>query len=353
MQRIFFLYTRVNGFVTSTLRQLARSGACETIDMVYWDAAKANGSLFQLEEMAGVTFHPRTGLDEDGLVDLLKDRSPTTIYISGWMDPGYIRALRRYRAAGHECVTVCGIDDQWHGRWRQHLGRLYFRLAYRRLIDCMWVAGKPQYHYARMFGYGHHQIIGNLLSADASRFQPIREMAHRYVFVGRFDPVKGLDTLLAAHRSLPNALQAAWPLVLIGDGQLRAMVERARSAHITIMPYLQPDALADELAKGGVGIMASTNEQWSVSLHEMALMGYPLIASVQCGAASEFLVHGFNGLLFRGGDVAGLAHAMRTIAELSQDELAKMAAASVDLGHRITPEIAAHSLLSAVPLAAL
>lgn len=351
MQRILFLYSRVNGFVISTLRELVRSGACSAIDMVYWADAKANGNLFLLNDLPGVTFHPRAGLDEDGLVALLNARRPTTVYISGWMDSGYLGAIRRYRASGGECVTVCGIDDQWHGRLRQRLGRIYFRLTYRKLFDFMWVSGKPQYHYARMFGYAHHQIISNLLSADTEVFQPARQAVQRFVFVGRFDPVKGLDTLVAAHKSLPEDVQAAWPLVLIGDGELRAMVERAQSAHIEIIPFLQPGALAHELAKGGVGVLPSTFESWGVSLHEMALMGYPLIASVQCGSASEFLVHEYNGLLFRSGDVGSLALAMRAMAELSQDERSGMSAASVELGRRITPRIVAYSLLSAQSLA--
>lgn len=354
MARIVFLYSSINGFVLSTIRQLQTSGACESIDLVHWPFGTTLGNRFLIESIPSVKFYSRDKFEKECILKLLKDTMPDIIYVSGWMDSGYLYAIKKYRSDGaHSFVTVCGIDDQWKGSLRQYLGRIYFHLFYRRLFDFMWVSGKPQYHYAQRFGYAHTNIISNLLSADTSVFNKKVDLTRRFVFVGRFDPVKGLDILLEAYESLPKTTQAEWPLVLIGDGELRDVVEKRASAQIIVKPFLQPAELMEELMQGGVACVPSYHEPWGVVIHEMALLGYPLVLSSACGAATEFLISGYNGFLFRTNDVDSLRAAFLKITTLSIEQLALFSNNSHLLGQRITPEQAAYSLLSVLPLSRL
>lgn len=350
-QRILVLYSRLNGFVLSTLKAALRTGACDQIDVVYWADAKATGNRYEPENIDGITLHQRAGFDDAGLRNLILGFKPTTIYLPGWMDKGYLSAVSHLRREGQTFTTVAGIDDQWRGGFRQRLGSLWFRVAYKRLFDIMWVAGPAQYHYARQFGYDHDRIVGNLLSADTGLIKAGDATARRFVFVGRFDPVKGLETLLNAHAALPEKVQAEWPLVLIGDGPLRARIEAVRTPHVQIVDYLQPEGVAAELERGGVGILASRWEQWGVSLHEMAAAGLPLIASVQAGASSTFVIPGFNGFLVRGGDVGSMCQAMLRMVDLPASARVQMGRESRSLAACRSPEIAAASLLSARILA--
>ncbi|NMC93501.1 MAG: glycosyltransferase family 4 protein [Syntrophorhabdus sp.] len=88
-----------------------------------------------------------------------------------------------------------------------------------------------------------------------------------------------------------------------------------------------------------------------MAIHEMALLGYPLIISSACGAATEFLITGYNGFLFRKGDAGSLRDAMMRIASLSMEELETFTLRSHMLGQRITSEHTAYSLLSVLDLA--
>jgi glycosyltransferase involved in cell wall biosynthesis len=345
-RRVVFFYSRLNGFVLSTLRALEATGRCERIDVVHWSDAGEIGNHYRPEGLGGVFFRRREDFRDEDLARLLKEARPTTIYVSGWMDDGYLRAVRARRAAGQRFVTVAGLDDQWRGTWRQRLGTIWFRLAYRALIDVMWTAGPAQYHYARRFGYPHDRIVGNLLSADDRLFRQGSPVTRRFVFVGRFDPVKGLDALVEAHSRLPPETRTEWPLVLIGDGPMRPWLKARATPEIMIMDYLQPEDVARELEAGGVGLLVSRWEQWGVSLHEMAMAGLPLIASVQAGAASTFLIDNHNGILVRGGHVADLTQALAKMAATSDSERAAMGRASKALSKRITPCVAAASLLS-------
>lgn len=353
MINIIYLYTSVNGFVLSTLKALHDTGKVNDIHLIYRAKATTDGNRFSVEGAPWLKLIPRHTLSDSDLLDLLRSVRPQIVYVGGWVDKGYLRAVSRYRAKGGKTQVVCGIDDQWKGSLRQYVGRIYFRLFYRKLLDYMWVSGKPQYHYAQRFGYEHENIICNLLSADTSLFDRKADSTCRFVFVGRFAPVTGVDLLIEAYRTLPEAVRTAWPLVLIGDGSLREKIETQASTTIIIKPYLQPAELRDELMHGGVACVPSYANQWGVVIHEMALLGYPMIVSSVCGAASEFLISGYNGFLFRAHDVDSLRNALLRIVSLPNDEMSLFAERSQELGLRITPEHAARSLLSVLPLAEL
>lgn len=347
------MYAEVVGYVLGTLKALIHVGGEVALDVVYWDKKGVNSSRFAIERSDTIRFHARSSLEDAGLRQLLSTCNPDVVLVSGWMDAGYVRALRHYKSRGGRAQVVCGIDDQWRGTLRQHLGRVFFRLAYARLFDFMWVSGKPQYHYANRLGYDHERIICNLYSADTELFDTPAQVGRRLVFVGRFDPVKALDQLIDAYLALPLSVQERWPLVLIGDGQLRESILARKSSNIVVHPFLQPDALMRELQKGGVACITSHYEQWGVAIHEMALLGFPLLLSSACGAATEFLITGYNGFLYRRSSTASLQAALERVTRLSDEELALFASRSRELGQRINSEQSAYSLLSVLPLAQL
>lgn len=350
--RIVFLYTEVVGYVLGVIEELSSLDVGVSIDVIYRDKNKTSG--YQLTEMEGVRFYPRSSLNIAGLVDLLKSRSPHIIYISGWTDKGYIKAVRRYKSANAKTQVVCGVDGQWKDTLRQKVGRIYFDLFYRQLFDFMWVSGKPQYHYAqRMGGYPHERIISNLYSADTRVFNRKAGFSKRFVFVGRFLICKGLIDLIDAYNGLPEEVKRDWPLVLIGDGEMREEIDKRKSQYVIVKPFMQPNELIEELSKGGVGCIPSHSEQWGVAIHEMAILGYPLILSSACGAATEFLVTGYNGYLYKNKDTRSLREALLMISALSEGQLVTYSLRSHELAKRIRTEHAAYSLLSVLTLSKL
>lgn len=348
--RMVFLYAEVIGYTVGMLKALSSIEATASIDVVYWDRKGINSTGYRLEQSEELRYHPRSQMSESRILQLLQTKQPEIIFVSGWMDDGYIRVLRRYKKLAPAAKVVCGIDDQWENTLRQKLGRIYFRLFYKHLFDFMWVSGKPQYHYAQRMGYGHENIISNLYSADTCVFDRPAKPSRRFVFVGRFDPVKGLDTLLDAYLDLPESSQQDWKLVLIGDGELRGYVEKRKSDNVVTKPFLQPAQLMEELLQGGVACITSHHDQWGVAIHEMALLGFPLVLSSACGAASEFLITGYNGFLFTRGSKDSLKQALLKTMSLHPETLKLFSDRSRRLGLRICPEHTAHSLLSVLEL---
>lgn len=348
--KIVFLYSTIGHYFTGMLKEIKKISNNIDIDVVYWNKNDINSNKYEVEDLNGVNFIPRSSKTTVTIFNHLIKTSPDILYISGWQDREYVKALKKYRRKNNKSITVCGIDDQWHGTIRQRLGKIYFSIFYRKLYDFMWVAGKPQYHYAQRFGYGPERIVSNIYSADTSSFFNKSGREKRFIFVGRFVPVKGLDILFSAYEALPEKIKNEWPLLLIGDGGLRNSIEKHKSKHIDIKPYMQITELQAELSKGGVACIPSRKDQWGLPIHEMAMLGYPLVLSSACGASTEFLISAYNGYLFRNGDKNSLQQALYKITQLSNSELELFSKRSRFLANRITSELSANSFLSVLDL---
>lgn len=327
-----------------TFQSLTRQVKDLQLDVVYWDARR--NTPFRIEETESASFHARSSFTTETLYDFLVQKQPDILYVSGWMDRGYTMASIRYKRKFPDVKVVAGIDDQWKGTVRQHLGSLLFRFKLKRFIDYFWVTGMPQYHYARRMGYGPEEIIPYLYSANTHLFQSGSGLAKRIVFLGRYHPVKGISLLLKAYARIEANLRREWPLILIGDGPLRQEIEQAAVEGVELRPFMQPPELVPELAKGGVFCLPSTKEAWGVVIHEMAILGYPMVLSSACGAASEFLVPNYNGYRFRSGDEDDLHRSLRKMISLDDAQRHLFGERSRQLGSRITSDLTAHSLLS-------
>jgi len=343
---IVFLWAEVVGYLHSVLSFIAANRGAN-IEVVHWDKRNQNTTQFKIQSLDGVNFHGRSETGDDVIFKILKDSQPKIVVISGWMDQGYINACRRYKKENSSVKIVAGIDDMWTGSLRQRLGLLYFKFNYRALFDYLWISGQPQYSFAQRFGYGINNIISNLYSADTALFTKDRvAISRRFVFVGRLVKIKAVDLLVEAYCNLPASVQKQWPLLLIGDGDQKAGILDRGNENISVIPFMQPEELRQELLKGGVGCLPTHKDQWGVVLHEFALMGLPILASSGCGAATEFLISGFNGYMFKHGSVSDLSRVLRLFTKLDESNLLSFSNNGISLGMRISTHSSSDSLLS-------
>lgn len=348
--KIIWFHEELLGYVISTIKSICSNYPETKIHIVHWDKKDHTTIKYNIKSFQNITFTNRSEVNTEDLCNLLFSYNPDIIYLPGWSDNGYLKSVKRYKKLNPRCITICGIDDQWWGTLRQIIGSVYFKIKLRKIFDFMWVSGKPQYHFVQRLGYDHERIISNLYSADSRIFSGNTPAVKRFVFVGRFGKYKGLDVLLKAYSLLPKRIKDEWNLTLIGSGELTSCRVIQNENNITVMPAMQPGELLKELKKGGVACMPSYFEQWGVAIHEMALLGYPLITSSACGAASEFLITNFNGFMFRRGDHRTLQEALLSVAMLDIEELKLFGDRSRCLAKRITPALTAHSFMSSISL---
>ncbi len=173
-----------------------------------------------------------------------------------------------------------------------------------------------------------------------------RPVAH--LFVGRFVEKKGIGVLGDAIRRL-RADGDTTPLVCVGDGPLRPMLESlAREVPgVTLTGWLPPDAVRERMGLAVSLVVPSViandgdAEGLPSVIPEAMAQGCPVIGSDQGGIA-EAIRHEQTGLLIRPGDASGLTKAMRRIASEPSLRITLGAAgyayAAADLNARIQSE---------------
>lgn len=272
--------------------------------------------------------------------------TPICVVSSGWRDKGYNKVCAKFKQSG--IPTLATSDTQWRGG-RQWVNRLLSPFRHKRYFDYIWAAGLLQYDYARKLGFKSSRILLNCFSADTDIFQKVSLDAKRatypkrFLFVGRFVEVKGIDILLKAWDSIPN--KNGWTLELIGDGPLKETY-RENHTDIIIKDFMSQEALAEEAANAGCFILPSRFEQWALVIQEFASAALPIICTRQCGASRHFVLNGHNGYIVEADKVTDMAEAMMRIIHAPTSDLLIMSERSRNLSLSVTPDFVADTLLS-------
>ncbi len=164
---------------------------------------------------------------------------------------------------------------------------------------------------------------------------PLPEAARRRYFLAscRFIPKKNLARLLEAYALFRRDREGDptdWPLVLLGDGELRSALEEQRdslglAAHIHLPGFRQYEELPVYYGSAGCFVHASTTEQWGLVVNEAMAAGLPVIVSDRSGCCPVLVRDGINGYSFAPDDIDALATAMRAIASRPDHETMRQA----------------------------
>jgi glycosyltransferase involved in cell wall biosynthesis len=172
-------------------------------------------------------------------------------------------------------------------------------------------------------------------AVDPARFSavpPARVDPPQFVYVGQFEPRKGVDVLLDAFERLP---EGSATLALVGSGSLDAEL-RARAAHvpdIEVVGHVPQAELPLHLARATALVLPSVTtrwgkEPWGLVVNEAMHAGLPTIVTDSVGAAAGGLVvDGRNGRVVPEGDASALAEALGALAA-NPDTAAAMGAAA-------------------------
>lgn len=150
----------------------------------------------------------------------------------------------------------------------------------------------------------------------------------------RFIEKKNLPLLLgcyAAFRQGRSHETDDWPLVMLGDGEMRSELEDLSKSlgldsHVYFPGFRQYDELPTFYATAGAFVHVSTTEQWGLVINEAMASGLPAIVSKRCGCAEVLIDDGKNGLIIDPYDAPGIAAALTQIADpVRRDQLAAQA----------------------------
>jgi glycosyltransferase involved in cell wall biosynthesis len=220
--------------------------------------------------------------------------------------------LLRDRLAPHAALvfySAVNVSRRW--RWP-------YRAIERLVLQRADAAHAPNSEVPRILsarGFAHKPVHVIPLGVDVDRFASAKPMhlaeigRPRVGFVGRFEPVKGLDVLLDALGRLTIPAE----LVLVGDGSLRPALLGHRAHVVSALPFERIPSLLkalDVLVLPSVTILPLHREQFGRVLAEAMAAGVPVVGS-SSGAIPETI--GDAGLVVPERDPRALAHAIEAV----------------------------------------
>ena len=271
----------------------------------------------------------------------LQNAAPDIVAVAGWASAESAAALLWARR--HDVPVVMMSESQIDDASRSTL-REWAKGRIVRLADAAFVGGPPQAAYAARLGMPKdrialgYNVVGNAhfeARSDAVRADPTSRA--RYGLPGsyllasaRFINKKNLSALITAHGAVHRT--GGPELVILGDGEERAAVETARTAHPTpsrvhLLGFRSYDDLPTfyGLAEGFAHV--STVEQWGLVINEAMAASLPVIASDRCGATRSVIEDGVSGIATTP-DPPALETALARLEALGPEGRAQMGAAA-------------------------
>jgi len=282
-----------------------------------------------------------SALVEHRLETLVAPFSPDAMALPGWSNMITLTALRWCRKRG--IAAVCMSEtNAWDFK------RKPLQEAVKLGIVAHYSAGlatnESQMGYLAQLGIssdgiasGYNAIDNDFFRAEAERFRagcelppeiadamPKEAKGRYFLSSNRFIPKKNLIRLLdayAAFRSVRPSDAADWPLVLLGDGEMRPEIEAkiaqlGLGSHVYLPGFLQLDALVRYYGTAGAFVHASTTEQWGLVINEAMAAGLPVAASRRCGATQYLIEDGVTGFSFEPFVTEEITAALRKIVDL-------------------------------------
>lgn len=271
--------------------------------------------------------------------DMVKEINPSIVYISGWSDPLYTKITQLLRKS---IPVVMGLDNPWKGTFRQKIGCLVAPFLQQTFCTHIWAAGVPQYEFARRMGFPANRILNGLYCADTGKFanEGSELPERRILFVGRLVQYKRPDWLLKAFTELLEQLPEAscWQLSMVGNGEMKESLMKQYEGipNIEWKNFTDPERLPELYKNASVFCLPSDHEHWGVVIHEAAAAGSALLISDSCGAASAFLISGYNGYAFRSAEFQDLRDKLQNLILADDEQLRKMGKASQELAETIS-----------------
>jgi glycosyltransferase involved in cell wall biosynthesis len=258
----------------------------------------------------------RARLEADNAETLARELAAFAPDVVAWWSMGGMSLSLLGQVARSRVPAAAFVHDDWvvYGpKVDQSLGRRS-RVLWRAVARWVFVSETTRRHALAAAGdLGPTEVAPSGIDPAFVDPAPVRPWGWRLLYVGRLDPRKGVDTLLETLPALPPTAS----LMLAGGGDAayeRALRSRAGS-RVSFLGSVSPSRLFQVYADADAVVFPVVwEEPWGLVPLEAMGRGVPVVATGR-GGSGEYLRDGENCVLFPAGDAAGLAAAVRRLAE--------------------------------------
>jgi len=275
----------------------------------------------------------------------LSEFHPDVVFVPGWAAAEALAMLRWCRRAGVTAVVMS--DSQEIDAPRVAL-KESLKGALLRQFDGAFVAGERHAAYLTKLGFHDRPVARGYDVVDNRHFAPspmTPPPSSRELFLccARLVAKKNLVVLLEAFRLFVDRVgtAAAPPLVIVGEGPMRAAIENERDRLglknvVKIPGFSEYAALPTFYQNARCFILPSSVEQWGLVVNEAMAAGCPVLVSERAGCVPELVRKGENGFTFDPTSPRALAEKMFTLHQ-NPEILDRFGAKSMEI-------VAAHGL---------
>jgi len=338
--KIAVLWTRLSGYFNACLKELCKIDNVQLF-VAYMEAT--DEAPYEKEQFFWLqnTYPYEIICDKFKLFDKLRNFMPDVILVSSWHISAYRFVLKKFKG---KAIRVLAMDNPWKGTPKQIAGVIFSRYYIKPLYELVFLPGERQAVFAKKLGFKEQNILHGLYCCDHNIFLTafhkkdwsILNNINSFIFVGRFDRVKGINTLVEAYMDYRERAPEPWPLICCGVGGKSKEIEGIKG--IEIKGFVQPKDLPELYAKASCLLLTSYFEPWGVTIHEATSAGLAVIATSICGATVHLVQDGYNGYIVERGNSVELAKAMTRFTKLDNNERRQMSLNSYNLSLQFTPE---------------
>ena len=292
----------------------------------------------------GTLYHQHTAKEiHKKVLDTLYLLKSDVVFAPATPFPEGMASLAYRLATGNLSVLM---DDTWeHSDKKGRFVKLVKRLLHSN-ADVAFVPSVSHLSYYVKLGFPPERVVFGVDVVDNDYFfeksckarneafsiRKSKNLPDRYfLFVGRFLPRKGLDSLVMAYQIYRNKIHAEpWDLVLVGDGNYIDTISRL-AQDISGIHFSGPrygEDLCEYYGLANTAIIPSEIDPWGLVVNEAMASGLPVLVSRGCGSARTLIREGENGWTFEPGATEEIAALMAKMSSLPDSALQEMGQAS-------------------------
>ena len=283
-----------------------------------------------------------------GLAGRLRAFKPHACLLNGYVPLFYWHALLACRALGVPAIlrTEATDADKRRPPIRAACRSLALRAFYGQISSFLAIGHNARNHYLRL-GVPPERIGMSPYCIDTDLFERQRLAAVRgplrhalgipdeavvVLFSGKLIPKKDPSLLLDALAMVRNVDGRPVHLVFMGDGELRADLERRASDRgdnrVHFLGFRNQEQMGEVYANSDMLVLPSSfSETWGLVVNEALQFGIPAILSDKVGCGPDLVDEGLTGRIFAAGDAPALREAIvATARQLHGDRQAVHAA---------------------------
>lgn len=260
------------------------------------------------------------GIINPTLIQEVLDWRPDAVLVYGWSYHSHLDLIRRLK--GQVPIWFRGDSHLLNviPPWKAWVKLCWLRWLYSH-IDLAFYVGTANKEYYLRYGLRESQLrfaphaVDNLRFSDSGgkytreaklwkKELGIEENDIVLLFAGKFENIKQPLLLLNTVQHLNTTRSNKLKLILVGNGQQeQALKEQAQdNQHIIFLDFQNQSKMPIIYRLGNIFCLPSSSETWGLAINESLASGIPVLVSNKVGCASDLVVSGKTGEIFRAGD---------------------------------------------------